>query len=80
MRCREDILTEVEKELDDLLTAAPDNLSETDLKSIKEESIGYAQHVLNALSSRELQSPLALERFIETTRAQARLSTHMRGS
>jgi len=56
MILREDILSELEKELGDLLAHAPANVSETALKSIQAESIGYAEHVLNALTTQELQS------------------------
>ena len=44
MILREDILAELEKELGDLLADAPANLSESALKSIQAESIGYAEH------------------------------------
>jgi hypothetical protein len=78
MVCREDVLAEIEKELDYLLAEAPESLPEAALREIKEESVSYTRHILDALSSKELESPLALERFIETTVAQARLSMHMR--
>ena len=45
MILREDILAELEKELGDLLADAPADLSESTLKDIKAESIGYAEHV-----------------------------------
>jgi|NGEPerStandDraft_6_1074524.scaffolds.fasta_scaffold248885_3 hypothetical protein len=63
MILREDILSELEKELGDLLAAAPADLSESTLKDIKAESIGYAEHVLNALTTQELQSAGAFNRF-----------------
>jgi hypothetical protein len=78
MICREDILAEVEKELDDLLTTAPENLSETTLKAIKDESIGDAKHILNALTTQELQSAGAYNRFVENMLAQVRMRMHMR--
>ena len=49
MILREDILAELEKELGDLLATAP---------------IGYAEHVLNALTTQELQSAGAYNRFL----------------
>jgi hypothetical protein len=74
---RDDIVAAVEQELDDLLATAPENLSEAGLKAIREESIAHSEHVLGSLSFTELQSPLALKRFIETTVAQARMRMHM---
>jgi hypothetical protein len=59
MISREDILAELEKELGDLLADAPANLSELTLKDIKAESIAYAEHVLNALTTQELQIVVA---------------------
>ena len=59
MILREDILSEVERELDDILADAPANLSESALKSIQAESIGHAEHVLNALTTQELQIVVA---------------------
>ena len=78
MICRDDIISEVEKELDDLLASAPETLSATALKAIKEESINYTKHVLNSLTTKELQSAGAYNRFLESTLAQARLRMHMR--
>ena len=78
MICRDDIISEVDKELDDLLAAARETLSETSLKAIKEESIGYTKHVLNSLTTRELQSAGAYNRFLESTLAQARMRMHAR--
>ena len=63
MISRDDILCELEKELGDLLAGAPADLSESALKSIEVESIGYAEHVLNALTTQELQSAGAFNRF-----------------
>jgi hypothetical protein len=74
---REHILTELEKELGDLLADAPANLSESALPSIQAESIGYAEHVLNALTTQELQSAGAYNRFLENTLAQARMKMHL---
>jgi hypothetical protein len=75
---RQDIITEIEKELGDLLADAPANLSESALKSIQAESIGHAEHVLNALTTQELQSAGAFNRFVESTLAQARMRMHLR--
>lgn len=78
MICRDAIISEVEKELDDLLAAAPENLSETALKAIKEDSINYTKHVLNSLTTKELQSAGAYHRFLENMLAQARMRMHER--
>lgn len=78
MICRDDIISEVEKELDDLLAEASEHLSETALKAIKEESIGYTKHVLDALTTQELQSAGAFNRFLESTLAEARMRMHER--
>ncbi|MGD0778820.1 MAG: hypothetical protein ABSC05_39085 [Candidatus Solibacter sp.] len=78
MISRADIISEVEKELDDLLASARETFSETDLKAIKVESIGYTKHVLNSLTTKELQSAGAYNRFLENTLAQARMRMHMR--
>ena len=78
MICRDDIISEVEKELDDLLAEASEHLSETALKAIKEESISYTKHVLDALTTQELQSAGAFNRFLESTLAEARMRMHMR--
>ena len=75
---RQYILSEIEKELGDLLADAPANLSESALKSIQAESIGYAEHALNALTTQELQSAGAFNRFVESTLAQARMRMHLR--
>jgi hypothetical protein len=78
MILREDILSELEKELGDLLADAPANLSESALTSIQAESIGYAEHVLNALTIQEFQSAGAYYRFLENTLAHARMRMHWR--
>ena len=75
---RQDIITELEKELGNLLADAPANLSESALKSIQAESIGYAEHVLNALTTQELQGAGAFNRFVESTLAHARMRMHIR--
>ena len=78
MISRDDIISEVEKEFDDLLTEAPKTLSEEALKAIKEESINDTKRVLDALTTQELQSASAYNRFLENTLAQARMRMHMR--
>jgi hypothetical protein len=78
MILREDILSELEKELGDLLADAPANLSESALKSIQAESIGYSKHILDALTTQELQSAGAYNRFVESTLAHARMKMHWR--
>jgi hypothetical protein len=78
MISRDDILSEMEKELDELLTDAPANSSPKILKAIKEESINDTKRVLDALTTQELQSAGAYNRFLESTLAQARMRMHMR--
>ena len=78
MILREDILSELEKELGDLLATAPASMSESALMTIKAESIGYAEHVLNALTTQDLQNAGAFNRFVESTLAHARMRMHMR--
>ena len=75
---RNDILAAIEAELNDLTAGAPESLSKTALKSIREESIGYVQHVLDALSTQEMQNTGAFERFLQNLLAEARLKMHMR--
>jgi hypothetical protein len=78
MILREDILSELEKELGALLPDAPANLSNSALKKVMAESLGYAEHVLNALTTQELQSAGAFNRFVESTLAHARMKMHWR--
>lgn len=77
MMCREDILSEIEKELDYMLSNAPESLPESSRKNIKDEFTEYTQRVLDSLSREELQSASAYERFIETTLAHARMRMHL---
>jgi hypothetical protein len=74
---RADLLSEVEKELDDILAGAGEQLSEARREAIKDEFVTYTKHILDAISTEELQSASAYERFLQTTLAQARL--RMRG-
>jgi hypothetical protein len=78
MISRDDIMSAVEKEFDDLLTGAPENLSAKVLKAIKEESINHTKRLLDALTTQELQSAGAYNRFLENTLAQARMRMHTR--
>ena len=75
---REDVVAEIEKELDYMLAGAPERLSKTARKEIKDEFVGYTERILDALSTEELQSESAFERFVETTLAEARMQMHMR--
>ena len=78
MTSREDILSELEKELDDLMADAPNNLSESARKAIRQESIRHTKRVLDALTTRELQSAGAYNRFLTNNLAQARMRMHER--
>lgn len=75
---REDILSEIEAGLDNLLAEAPERLSEAARKEIKEEFVSYTQSVLDSLSSEELQSSLAHESFIKHTLAHAKRRVRQR--
>jgi hypothetical protein len=72
---RQDILSELEKKLDYLLAATPDDLAR---RAIREDALGHTQRVLNALTIQELQSASAYNRFLENTLAQARMRMHLR--
>ena len=72
---RQDILSELEKELDYLLAATPDDLAR---RAIREDALGHTQRVLNALTIQDLQSAGAYNRFLENTLAQARMRMHLR--
>jgi len=76
MISREYIVSEMKKDLDDLLAEAPARLSESAKKKIKDEAISNTQRVLNALSTEELQSETAYVRFVQTTLAEARMRMH----
>jgi hypothetical protein len=75
---RKEIVKQVEKELEEMLATAPENVSESTRKEIKEECIAYAQRVVDACSKAELASEVALDRFLQSTIAHARLQMHMR--
>jgi hypothetical protein len=61
---RDDILAEVEKELDDVLAGRP-SFVERRSKAVRDEAIGYANCVLNTLTTQELLSAGAYNRFVE---------------
>ncbi len=74
---REDVVAAIGKELDYMLAGAPERLSEANRKEIKDEFVGYTERILDALSTEELQSESAFERFVESTLAEARMRMHM---
>ena len=78
MISRDDILSEIEKELEYLLAEAPEHLSEKARKAIRQESLANTRHVLDTLTAKELQSAGAFDRFLENTLAQARMRMHIR--
>ena len=51
-----EILADVEYEIDDVLTWAPDSLTEKDRKAIRDEVIAQTRHVTDALTTEELQN------------------------
>ena len=67
MTNREDVLRELQEELDAMLAAAPETVTQSTRKTIKAESMAYASRVLDSLSSAELSSQSAGQRFIITT-------------
>jgi hypothetical protein len=75
---RQEIIEVIEKELDDMLADAPEYVSESARRDIKEEYKGYAKRVVDSLSKEELASQSAFERFVQTTLAEARMRMHMR--
>jgi len=64
---RGDVLADLEQELDYMLDAAPETVSQSARIAIKSEALAYAKRVLGSLSSAELQSETARQRFIITT-------------
>jgi hypothetical protein len=75
---RQYILSELEKELDDLLASAAEDLSEKARNAIRTDALGHTQRVLDALTIQELQSAGGYNRFLESTLAEARMRTHLR--
>jgi hypothetical protein len=73
---RQDIIIEIEKELDYLLAEASEGLSEKARNAIRTDALGHTQRVLDALTTQELQSAGAFNRFVENTLAQARMRMH----
>jgi biopolymer transport protein ExbB/TolQ len=75
---RSEIITEVEKELDFLLREAPESVAVSARKQIRGEAVDEVRRILDSLSKQELQSESALQRFIETTVASARMRMHQK--
>jgi hypothetical protein len=51
-----EILADIEYEVDDVLTWAPESLTEKDRKAIRDEVIAQTRHVTDALTTEELQN------------------------
>lgn len=64
---REDVLRELQEELDYLLAAAPETVTQSTRKSIKGESMVYAKRVVDSLTAAELESETARHLYIEET-------------
>ena len=64
---RQEVLTDLEEQLDEMLSDAPETVSESTRKAIKDEALAYARRVLGSLSSAELRSETARQRFMITT-------------
>jgi hypothetical protein len=75
---RREILATIEQDLDDVLADAPEYVSESERKGIKDEYTAYAKRVVDSLSKDELASQSAFERFVQTTLAEARMQMRMR--
>ena len=67
MTIREEVLAEIENELDLMLADAPESISQSTRTTTKNEALAYAKRVLNSLSTAELQSEGARQRFLQTT-------------
>ena len=67
MTIREEVLAEIENELDLMLADAPESISQSTRTTTKNEALAYAKRVLNSLSTAELQSEGARQRFLLTT-------------
>jgi predicted secreted protein len=77
MTLREDVLTDLEQELDYMLDAAPESVSQSTRTTTKNEALAYAKRVLDSLSTAELHSETARQRFVITTMRDA--ERRMRG-
>ena len=67
MTIREEVLAEIENELDLMLADAQESVSQSTRTTTKTEALAYAKRVLDSLSSAELQSEGARQRFLLTT-------------
>lgn len=74
---RQERLTALEQELDLMLADAPETISQSSRTTTRSEALAYAKRVLDSLSSAELQSETARQRFILTTMRDA--ERRMRG-
>jgi len=63
---REAVIAELDEEMDNMLAAAPPSLLESARRSIKTEALAYAKRVLGSLSTAELRSETARQRFTIT--------------
>jgi hypothetical protein len=68
----------IEQEIDDLLADGQEALSQDQRNLIKDEVMGYARGILDALSYEELSNLGCLEAFILNLRAHVRMSLHGR--
>ena len=67
MILREDVLTDLQEQLDYMLADAPETASQSTRTTIKNEALAGARSVLDSLSTAELQSETAKQRFLFTT-------------
>ena len=66
MISREDVLTDLAQELDYMLVEAPESLPQSARRTLKSEALAYTKRVLDSLSTAELQSETARQRFMFT--------------
>ena len=67
MISRDEVVAEIEQELDYMFDAAAETISQSTRRTIKIEALAYAKRVLDSLSTAELQSESARQRFMITT-------------
>jgi hypothetical protein len=70
---RECLIAEIETALDGELADAAERMPASARKAIKDEIVGYTKRILDSLTSKELQSESAYQRFLQTTLAQVRM-------
>jgi hypothetical protein len=75
---RECILDQIKAAVDDALAEAPDTVSDSQRKDIRDEILAYAQRVVEACTTEELQSHKALGTCIDNAVAQVEAALRKR--